>query len=143
MRSEGRYAAKQSSRNERVCASRGTIGAFGEALNYPSSSFPPELSGSTLLAAAISLRRSNPLMSLRAASTAYDAGLAYQTNVVRECMYDSRQSQLTRRYLRHRLACSSNDICRALQCSTIGEGEKKRPKLNSPEWRKKALRMDF
>ena len=65
MRSEGRYAAKQSSRNERVCALRGTIGAFGEALNYPSSSFPPELGGSTLLAAEISLRRFNPLMSLR------------------------------------------------------------------------------
>ena len=37
--------AKQLSRNERVGTLRGTVGAFGEALNYPSSSFPPELSG--------------------------------------------------------------------------------------------------
>ena len=58
-------------------------------------------------------------------------------------MYDQRQSQPARRYLHHRLACSSNDIRRALKCSTIGEGEKKRPKMNSPEWRQKALGMDF
>ena len=57
----------------------------------------PELSGSTLLATATSLRRSNPLMPLRAASTALAAGLVYQTNVVRGGMYDLIQDRSTRR----------------------------------------------
>ena len=49
--------------------------------------------------------------------------------------------------MRHRLACSSSDIHRALQCSLmaapLGKKRRKGRKLNSPEWRKKAVRMDF
>ena len=109
MRSEGRYAAKQLSRNERVCVLRGTVGLFGEALNYPSASILPELSGSTLLVCR------DIIATLKLpASTAWAAGLAYQTNVIRAGMYDERQSRPARRYLRHRLACSSYDIDRAL-----------------------------
>ena len=64
----GWCAAKLLSDNERVGALRETFGAFGGFLNYTSQSSPPELSCSTPLPAAMSLRRSNPFMPPKAVS---------------------------------------------------------------------------